>query len=517
MRVAKLTRVSKGEQAGDARHSLPEQDRAIRERCAREGWTIVAEFEAPGESASTRYLDRRPQLRSLVEAARRREFDVVVYHESSRLARDEELSQWLINELETVGVRLVESTFEADYFYTPEGRFHYGLTSGLDAWQRRKHGQQVAKGKRGRFEKGLHVGDLPFGYRMQLRTNPDGTVEVATELPCVPVEEEAAAIRAAFEMRAGGMGPTEIARRWNALGLRPHSKQGNGVFTESGVSSVLENDFYAGFVRHAGDRRRGVHEPLITEDLWARAQEARQSGRRQVRSRNPRALSGLAVCAECGGPLWLSWSGPSGAKYPYYRETSSIRQRACPNRSTGWRCEGPEEIVGNTLKGIAFDDEWFEHVDREARRVPRDDVYTAERADLEGRKRKARMLFVENDMPESEYRDLKRAIDARLSALPAAIPGGVLFVGERLREFGRVWDGMTDGEKRDACRAVLRTVVMDTRARRLWMDPKDEWAPLFHERRRWMLVMRPRQDRDALSEQSNPRPWLFLPRELVVA
>lgn len=79
------------------------------DRAGREGWEVVRTFEAPGESASTRDLNKRPVLRELVEAARRREFDLVLFHESSRLARDEELSQWLINELEAYGVRLVES------------------------------------------------------------------------------------------------------------------------------------------------------------------------------------------------------------------------------------------------------------------------------------------------------------------------------------------------------------------------------------------------------------------------
>lgn len=78
MRVALLARVSTERQAGEERHSLPAQLRSMLDRAGREGWEVVRTFEAPGESASTRDLNKRPVLRELVEAARRREFDLVV-------------------------------------------------------------------------------------------------------------------------------------------------------------------------------------------------------------------------------------------------------------------------------------------------------------------------------------------------------------------------------------------------------------------------------------------------------
>ena len=86
----------------------------------------------------------------------------------------------------------------------------------------------------------------------------------------MPVPEEAEAIAEAVRDYAAGAGFQEIARRWNAQGLRPHSKQGLTLFTISSVQSVIENDFYAGFVRYKGDRKRGAHEAIITEEFVAR-------------------------------------------------------------------------------------------------------------------------------------------------------------------------------------------------------------------------------------------------------
>lgn len=494
MRVALLARVSTERQAGEERHSLPAQLRSMLDRAGREGWEVVRTFEAPGESASTRDLNKRPVLRELVEAARRREFDLVLFHESSRLARDEELSQWLINELEGFGVRLVEADKAVDHFYTPEGRVQFGIQSVLDAWQRRKHAAQVRKGITEMFESGLHVGDVPFGYRRALRELADGRVERDASVPLEVVPDEARWVRQAFEWKLQGLGATEIAERFNAAGLQPHSKQGNPVFTPSAIESILESDFYLGRIRHKAEVRVGRHEAVLDEGLWLKVQARRGSGRKSVRSRSPRMLSGLAVCAECQGPLWLSWSGDS--KYPqlkrqYYRETSKIRQRVCANRGTGWDAASAEEEVSAVVRGMARDEAWCSKVDRAARRQPERDVYAGERSELEQERKRATRAYIAGALGEEEWRRVTEALDARLASLPAALSGGVLFGLERLRSVGEVWDGMTVEERREGARLLFERVEMDTRGRRVWVKPWGELEELFRDRRAWCVGSAP--------------------------
>lgn len=515
MRVALLARVSTERQAGEERHSLPAQLRSMLDRAGREGWEVVRTFEAPGESASTRDLNKRPVLRELVEAARRREFELVLFHESSRLARDEELSQWLINELEAYGVRLVESDKAVDHFYSPEGRVQFGIQSVLDAWQRRKHGAQVRKGKREMFEAGLHVGDVPFGYVRPLRELSDGSKVRDASVPLEVVEAEAVEIRRAFEDRLQGIGATQIAERWNALGLAPHSKQGNGVFTPSAVESVLDNDFYCGFIHYRGERGRGAHEAILDEDLWLKVQTRRGSGRSAVRTRSPRALSGIAVCSECGGPLWLSWSGPSGKKYPYYRETSRIRQRSCANRGMGWAAEQVEAVIVAAVSNMALDEAWCASVDRDARRVPKSDVYAKEREELGAERRRAVRAFVKGDLSEEECERITQAIDARLASLPAALPGGLVFGLERLRSVGQVLNVMSMEGQREAFRLLFERVEVDVRGRRVWMKPWAEVEGVFRARREWVVVHAPPAGSGRRQPTTNPRPWLYLPEELV--
>jgi DNA invertase Pin-like site-specific DNA recombinase len=492
MRAAILARVSTGEQATDDRHSLPEQLRAIRERCRREGWDVVATFEAPEESASVRSIVKRPKLRELVEAARRREFDLVLFHESSRLARDEELAQWLINELQEVGVRLVESDRPADFFYTVDGRFMYGLNSGLNAWQRRNHGEQVAKGKQGRFERGLHTGDLPFGYVMQLRESPDGTRTVATDLPAAPDETEASAIRLAFEDTAAGVSQLEICERWNAVGLRPHSKQGATYFTPSGIASILENDFYCGYIHHKGERRRGAHEPILTEELWLAVQMRKRRSTRSTRARSPRLLSGLARCSECGGPIWLTApTGADGRTRAYYRETSRARASNCVNAGTLWRADEADQLVGSVVRTMSADADWIASIDRDARRLEADSCVESQRDELKEERRRLGLAFMAKVFDEREFHRLAAALDARIARLPTALRTSVLLMSTKLRNVGQVWDVLNDDERRTSCRLLFEKVQIDTRAKMLWLKPWPEAEELFAMRRRYVLSLAP--------------------------
>lgn len=501
-----LARVSDSAQAAGDRMSLPAQLRQMRERCEREGWAVVKEFVEEGVSGYTRELSRRPGLLAAVDAAERGEFDVLLVHDSSRFARQVGLHFDVKARLERAGVMLLVADQPwakgtADSFMVDV------VTAGVNEYWSRKISEHIKKAKRERYDRGLHVGDVPFGYRRG----------ASTAVPLEVVTEEAEAVRQAFVDRAGGIGPTEIARRWNAAGFRPHSKQGLSVFTSSSVSSVLENDFYCGFVRHLGERRVGAHEAVIEGELWAEVQARERVQGRGRLSRSPRALSGVARCSECDGPLWLAWSGPSGQKYPYYREAAGVRQRSCPNTGRGWRAEDAEGLVGEALVSMAMDGDWLSSVEREARRAPTSDVHALERADLERRRKRAASLYIEGELTEEEWRGLRAGLEGRLREMPSPLPGGVVFTGSRLRSFGELWEGMTQGERREVTRTLFKRVPMDVRGRELWLEPWEEFEALFRERRRWLFVDRPRQGGEATYEQSNRKPWLYLPRELVAA
>lgn len=129
----------------------------------------------------------------------------------------------------------------------------------------------------------------------------------------MPVPEEALLIPRAFEDRALGRSPVEMSREWNALGFKPRSRKGIERFSKRTVSTIIESTFYMGNVVHRGEQRKGLHQPIVTEEVWLAAQRPKQ---RVTHRRFPRLLlQGLAVCGACGNGLYPS-RPVKGPKYP---------------------------------------------------------------------------------------------------------------------------------------------------------------------------------------------------------
>jgi len=254
---------------------------------------------------------------------------------------------------------------------------------GLGSYTSRKMSVHIRKSKRQRFEMGLHTGDLPFGCTRGATNRDPGT----------PVPAEASAIAGAFHDRVAGAGFTEIARRWNAIGLRPRSKQGNTLFTASAVQSVLESDFYAGFVRYKGERKRGLHQPIISEELWLTVQAVVR--RHPTHAREPWLLAGT-ICSECGGPIWQSRSGVHNNHF-YYREAARQQERPCPVAGISWQRDLADADVHAVICEMTAEPEWLAEIDREARRLPPDDDGGRRAALLEDKRRVNNAFFKQGD------------------------------------------------------------------------------------------------------------------------
>jgi DNA invertase Pin-like site-specific DNA recombinase len=98
MRVALYCRVSTAQQDDAAQH---QELVALCERC---GWTIVQTYR---ETVSgTKGIDHRPELKKLLQAARRRQFQKVVVWSADRLARSMRHLVAVLGELHDVGVEL---------------------------------------------------------------------------------------------------------------------------------------------------------------------------------------------------------------------------------------------------------------------------------------------------------------------------------------------------------------------------------------------------------------------------
>ncbi len=115
-RVALYARVSTNDQ-----QTLAMQIRAMREYATRRGWTIAVQVREVGSGAA-----QREAREKLMEAARRREIDVVLVWRLDRWGRSVTDLLATLQELEHLGVGFVSLT-EALDLTTPAGRAMAGL------------------------------------------------------------------------------------------------------------------------------------------------------------------------------------------------------------------------------------------------------------------------------------------------------------------------------------------------------------------------------------------------------
>lgn len=115
-RAGLYARVSTNDQ-----QTLPMQSRAMREYAARRGWTVVLQVREVGCGTAQREARER-----LLEAARRREIDVVLVWRLDRWGRSVTDLLTTLQELQHLGVGFVSLT-EALDLTTPAGRAMAGL------------------------------------------------------------------------------------------------------------------------------------------------------------------------------------------------------------------------------------------------------------------------------------------------------------------------------------------------------------------------------------------------------
>jgi putative DNA-invertase from lambdoid prophage Rac len=125
-RAGLYARVSTNDQ-----QTLPMQTRALREYVARRGWTLAMQIREVGSGAIERQA--REQL---MEAARRREIDVVLVWRLDRWGRSVADLLATLQELEHLGVGFVSVT-EALDLTTPAGRAMAGLLAIFAEFERK--------------------------------------------------------------------------------------------------------------------------------------------------------------------------------------------------------------------------------------------------------------------------------------------------------------------------------------------------------------------------------------------
>jgi site-specific DNA recombinase len=236
-------------------YSIEEQVNECWEYCEERKWAVKYVFVDESQRAKT---TERPKFQLMLEKARAREFQVIVFWKLDRFCRslrdlvnlERNLGQW--------GVKLCSVTEFIDTS-SPVGRFNYRNLASVAELESEIIGERSRLGLYGLAREhkwpGAHT---PVGY------------DKDREGRLIPNGSEAQLVRRIFDMYLAERSMPEVAFKLNAEGLRTRK---NREWNARAVRDVLTNGIYVGDYSVAGVEDEVEQYRIIPKDLFRKADE----------------------------------------------------------------------------------------------------------------------------------------------------------------------------------------------------------------------------------------------------
>jgi site-specific DNA recombinase len=195
-----------------------------------------------------------------------------------------------------------------------QGRMVMHMKFTIAEFERATINERTRLGERRSMQNGRYIKTPPKGYIW-------GRIKEGDSLKkgIVP-SEKAFLIRKLFEDYVTGQFTQEkLVKKYNLEGLN---------ISKTSISVILSNILYAGYIdlkKHKippYNLQKGIHEAIISEELYYKAQEIKNGRNRMVKKIRPKnpsfPLSGFLVCACCGSPLYGSTSNNGKKKKTFH-------------------------------------------------------------------------------------------------------------------------------------------------------------------------------------------------------
>ena len=472
-RVAFYTRISTDEDK--QKYSLDAQRDRLESFCKGvygEGGYVVTEIYRDTESGA--HLDRPALIRMLADARAGR-FDLLLVYRVDRLSRKLSDLAPMVEGLVKIGVafRSVSESFDTA---SPSGRAMMQLLGVFGELERETIIERTKMGMEKKARTGVWVGGtVPYGYR--IRDDKKGIVVY---------EDEALVIRRIFTAYAEGKDGVQTLRdQLTAMGVR---KRSGKRWTSQTLLHTLRNPVYAGKIRWKEDVHLGVHEPLVSQELFDKVGAILESRGSDLKGRqwhngNARLLSGLSKCALCGEPVVGNSARKKGQKFSYYSCIGRLRKTGCTLAYI--RAEPLEQEVIRTFRELFRSDDmvdciWKEtallldaerpEIEAELAKIERDLVTAATARDKYFASFEAGTLSASDCGPRLEEIGLRvRTLQTRKTELEAARTRLALPALDRaavaalMDDFEAVFDSGTNGQKKNLLRMLVKEVRVHSR------------------------------------------------------
>jgi len=350
-KVYMYTRVSTSTQVDG--YSLDAQKERIKKYAEAFDYELVGEYEDAGKSGKS--IQGRAEFKKMMEDIESNKDGVsyVLVFKLSRFGRNaaDVLSMLQLMQDYDVNLICVEDGIDSS---KDAGKLMISVLSAVAEIERENILVQTMEGRKQKAREGKWNGGFsPYGYKLI-----KGKLEIE--------DTEAEAIRIIFDKYVNTeMGANGIAKYLQQQGIEKKERQ-NGkspLFSASLIRQILENPVYSGKISYGrrknekvnGTRGKyhivkqadfmlfdGIHEAIIDEDTWDKAQEKRKAQAKRYEHVNKgkdekiHLLSGLICCPMCGAGMYGNKSikkknGTHYKDYFYYgcKHRSMTRGHKC--------------------------------------------------------------------------------------------------------------------------------------------------------------------------------------------
>ena len=376
----------------------------LRSLAKRDGLEIVAEFV---EKKSAK-IPGRAIFNDMMSRIERGEAQGIICWKIDRLARnpvDGGQVQWLLQQ----GVIKHIQTHDRSH-YPNDNVLMMSVELGMANEYIRQLSANTARGLRQKARQGIYPGLAPIGYLNDPRTK---TIRVH--------KKNAALVREMFERYASGNETLDdLATMLEDAGVM---SKGNRRVHISRISFILQNPFYYGHFRYAGEVHEGNHSPLISKSLFDKTNTVlRSRGRTLAIKTDPAPYCGLLRCGFCGMGITAEVKEKHQLNgnihhYTYYRCTRKNKTVKC--REAPMRGELLNSQLSALLGEYAMPQEWISPLSAMLDIEAADASKTASEAvqglrdkvfDISNKLERLTDLYVAEDIEREDYLSRRRAL-----------------------------------------------------------------------------------------------------------
>lgn len=356
---------------------------------------IYVEIGISGKSA-----DKRPEFQRMIATSKEKNhpYDVILVWKFSRFARNQEESivyKALLKKNNVDVISISEPLVEG-----PFGSLIERIIEWMDEYYSIRLSGEVKRGMQEKVLKHGYVHTAPFGYNHK-----------RGEIPSIN-EKESEVVKIIYNQYVNERKSLHDIAQW--LNERCYYTKRGTKFDNRRVLYILQNPFYIGKIRLNDNVYDGVHEHIVSDDLFNAAAE-RYRTEYIPRKRRPASscmhwLSGVIMCSSCGGSLGFNRCiDKKGNSYPNFYCWKS--GKGICYAKTGIPVWKAEQYVIDGLQQLLASD----HIEYDIIRTENTDMeYNAlyERLDIiKKRESRARKAYLDGIDTIEDYKETKSLLD----------------------------------------------------------------------------------------------------------